>query len=145
MRSFLFSTLFFLSSVSYGQGNLQFNQVLSPSITVGIQPPGQIITSAITVPSGKVWKVESSSFSRVEPTIPGYRLTIWGGTTNQTFYLDDYTVCTYLAPSIGFIEPKFPIWLSEGTHTLRMINHSSSSNASPATGTLSVIEFNIIP
>ena len=53
MKTFLFLGVIFLLGSFYAQGNLQFNQVVTVS------------TTTMTVPAGKVWKVESYSESEV--------------------------------------------------------------------------------
>lgn len=58
--------VFFTSSLSlFGQGNLEFNQVLTPNLTisgsvvVSNSSASVLTSSSITVPNGKVWKIES--------------------------------------------------------------------------------------
>ena len=58
------------SSVSFAQGNLQFNQVLILDATPA---PG----NAVIVPAGKVWKIESVALSSNN----AYFQIKWGGTS----------------------------------------------------------------
>ena len=51
MRLILITTLLFLGTNLFSQGNLQFNQVLLVTVNSG----------QLTVPTGKVWKVTASS------------------------------------------------------------------------------------
>lgn len=123
---FLFAALFFVSQ-SFAQGNLQFNQVI------------KISNTAMTVPAGKVWKIESYQQSNVS------------GTSNSTSGCDITRVRPYIidgqvyhniknvaSGSGGYIylpENKMPIWLAEG---------QTAATSCPS-DFLSVIEFNIIP
>jgi hypothetical protein len=105
-------------------------------------PVGQIIASVV-VPAGKVWKVENASYARISPSVPEYRLVQWGTPSIPGFYLDDYLMCQYYNASGGqVINPSFPIWLNEGSYTLRLV---TSTTTSQVRGTINVIEFNIIP
>jgi hypothetical protein len=143
MKMLLLSISFALSSWLNAQGNLQFNRVLSQSVTSPDPfPVGQIIASVV-VPAGKVWKVENASYARISPSVPEYRLVQWGTPSIPGFYLDDYLMCQYYNASGGqVINPSFPIWLNEGSYTLRLV---TSTTTSQVRGTINVIEFNIIP
>ena len=148
MKILILSFFLVLCSLLYSQGNLQFNQVLSPSISTTTLYNGGSVKITLEVPSGKVWKIENASFSRTGETIYGtdYRLPLIGSNTAMSFYLDDYVVCNFGVGGTGaVVTPNFPIWLSQGSHSLMIVNHSTSNSTSPARGTLSVIEFNIIP
>jgi hypothetical protein len=142
MKMLLLSISFALSSWLNAQGNLQFNRVLSQSVTSPEPfPAGQIIASVV-VPAGKVWKVENASYARILPSVPEYRLVQWGTTSIPGFYLDDYLMCQYSTAGGEIINPSFPIWLNEGSYTLRLV---TSTTTSQVRGTINVIEFNIIP
>ena len=52
--SFLFFT-FFIATIGFSQGNLQFNQVLNLAFSAG--------GANFAVPPGKVWKIETVSMS----------------------------------------------------------------------------------
>ncbi len=132
-----------ISANSFGQGNLQFNRVLSQSVTSPDPfPAGQIIASVV-VPAGKVWKVENASFARIVPSLPEYRFVQFATVSIPGFYLDDYLLCQFYNASGGqVINPSFPIWLNEGSHTLTLV---TSVTASQLRGTINVIEFNIVP
>jgi len=121
----LFSALF---SQLYSQGNLQFNQVISFG---GVLNAGSISGTNIgsplygsltyTVPSGKVWKIESAMSNN-------------GGTTLLF-------VNNLLAGTVGSgLSAMSPLWLKAGD-IVRMGNSSNPLN----TYFLSGIEFNIIP
>jgi len=67
MKLFITSLFLVLCSLVYSQGNLQFNQVKRFSNqSVNIASGTWISVGSITVPAGKVWKIESSSV-----TFPG--------------------------------------------------------------------------
>jgi hypothetical protein len=113
-----------------GQGNLQFNQVLTFK--------GEFITGSTefsttyTVPVGKVWKIEYLTKSKVK-TATGY---------------------PYLAPVINGTPIEIdtdsnPIWLKSGD-TIAYQNYgyyyaSQSTYRLDGTWLISIIEYNIIP
>jgi hypothetical protein len=111
-----------LNSLLYSQGNLQFNQVISASATLGLNGASAVVT----VPVDKVWKIESvNGWADC-----GSRL---GITIN--------TIPTLVSNA------KFPIWLKSGD-LLRMtvqINAASGVACGPMNYYYSIIEFNIIP
>jgi hypothetical protein len=118
MKKIIFIALFFFLTTSFSQGNLQFNQVISETGILANQSTGSTI---LTVPVGKVWKIESllsSSYSSVYIKI-------------NNLPMDCYA--TYYAM-------QFPFWLSSNK-TIQI--QSTSSN--PINYFISIIEFNIIP
>ena len=116
------------------QGNLQFNEVKRVNNT-SLVPYGGVPTNftTITVPLGKVWKIESSCVN-AEPnsvsTVTSTYLSIGGqtcfGQTSAQIYL-----------------PPANIWLPEGSYPVKVTNLSGS--AYTLTVTISAIEFNIVP
>ncbi len=60
--------LFTTSLSSFAQGNLQFNQVISASFNLG---PNANSTT-LTVPAGKVWKIESMGCNYFTPQTMSY-------------------------------------------------------------------------
>lgn len=143
MKIILIATLTFFSFVSFSQGNLQFNQV-------------KLVSTQETVPTGKVWKVESAAYG-------GGTTFVVGLSTSQTYGYNNNYALTLQSPIIWAIMQynvnsypnyiislgapgntvptssssylNFPFWLPAGT-TL-----AASTNMRY----LSVIEFNIIP
>ncbi|MDG1428407.1 MAG: hypothetical protein P8H56_09350 [Crocinitomicaceae bacterium] len=67
MKKILFILAITFSSLSFAQGNLQFNQVLVLDAT----PAGNLVT----VPADKVWKIESVALSNNN----AYFQIQWGG------------------------------------------------------------------
>ena len=113
----LAALLFAFNLASNAQGNLQFNRVitgaaiLAPNTSIGL----------ITVPAGKVWKLEAINF---EP--PPY----------LTMYLQINGVNVYTNFS-------YPFWLAAGnTFNLTTAGSVSSGNTQVQ---YSIIEFNIVP
>ena len=129
MKKILLSTFLLLSNLACAQGNLQFNQVI------------RVVEVLQTVPTGKVWKVESylenelinsnsSSSSCTSSTI--HRPLI----INNGFYYFVGDVAWGSTNSLQMMNHnKFPIWLKTGDQ----IRTTCSSDFA------SVIEFNIVP
>ena len=61
MKTFFFLILLLLSSIAYSQGNLQFNRVVNDAgyIVVTNNACTDGFSATFTVPTGKVWKIES--------------------------------------------------------------------------------------
>jgi hypothetical protein len=135
MRSLLFSIVFVLSAVSYGQGNLQFNQVINQSFNGN---GGNLtIIGIVTVPAGKVWKIESANYSYLSA---GYRYTQKTTSSNaMVAYIGDNLIWdgTMAKGSLDL----FPIWLSTGSYNVM----ARSSNTLPSVVNFSAIEFNVVP
>ena len=129
MKTFLFTMgLFFLGSVK-AQGNLQFNQVVTVS------------TTTMTVPAGKVWKIESYSESEVT-----FNSNYFSGCVNVNYHRplvinnNNYYFFGNMATAssgANYISTgnKLPIWLKSGDQ-IRTVCSSDFA---------SVIEFNIVP
>ena len=129
MKKILLSTFLLLSNLACAQGNLQFNQII------------RAVEVLQTVPTGKVWKVESylenelinsnsSSSSCTSSTI--HRPLI----INNGFYYFVGDVAWGSTNSLQMMNHnKFPIWLKSGDQ----IRTTCSSDFA------SVIEFNIVP
>ncbi len=127
MKKLIFVHLFFVSLGANAQGNLEFNQVLKVS------------TTQMTVPSGKVWKIESYLQSDVAGT--SNSTTGCDVTRVRPFIIDGqiyHNIKNVASGSGGYIytpDNRFPIWLSEG--------HTAATSC--ASDFLSVIEFNVVP
>lgn len=129
MKKLIFIPLCLLSAQLYSQGNLQFNQVI------------KVIDVNQTVPSGKVWKVESYHQTQVSIST-SMPTTGCGDLTRPRPYFVDNTMYYHLvgigngvANYTSTATNEFPLWLSEG----RLLRTSCPGDF------LSVIEFNIVP
>jgi len=106
----------FLGSVIHGQGNLQFNQVINLPFVAGNTTP-------VTVPSGKVWKLESCMLNS---SGNGNAFMLYNG---YLYNMRQQQTSTQVA--------TFPFWLSSGA--------SVTFGTSSSGGILSILEFNIVP
>lgn len=141
--AFSFSLLF---GTIFSQGNLQFNQVIlwklnSSTVNCNGQsgPQSTWYTSSfqgtITVPQGKVWKIEAVSFPEIQSP--------W------TLYIDNFMLFCMTTNSQGgevfHQDINFPIWLPSGTYNYKAIlSNCSGQQIFPGSST-SIIEFNVIP
>ena len=107
------------SQKSFAQGNLQFNRVISASLSLNASQSSTLIT----VPAGKVWKIESilATYTNSEHTyeINGNSFKIW----------EQYVI-------------NYGMWLKAGD-TFRVVNGPNGANATKYF--YSIIEFNIVP
>lgn len=129
MRNVLFAIAFTVVGLFRAQGNLQFNQI----VTVG--------TTSLTVPAGKVWKVESYTESEVT-----FNSNYSSGCVNSNYHRplvinnNNYYFFGNMATAssgANYITTgnKLPIWLKPGDQ-IRTVCSSDFA---------SVIEFNIVP
>jgi hypothetical protein len=108
----------------WGQGNLQFNQLLNLEVTC-CNP------TSYTVPTGKVWKIESAvSANQYYPV----RITNMNGRS-----LNGH-ICKDANGSYGVFPIVLPFWVAPNT----VIQFNTGSNNGEK-GYVSIIEFNIIP
>ena len=108
---------------SLAQGNLQFNRVISTSLVLNA---GQS-SSLITVPAGKVWKIESITANV-------------SGNSNHTYEINGNALAIF--PISSPPEINYGKWLKAGD-TFKVSN--SPYGANPTTYYYSIIEFNIVP
>lgn len=129
MRILLFVLTYTVVGLFHAQGNLQFNQI----VTVG--------TTSLTVPAGKVWKVESYSESEVT-----FNSNYSSGCVNSNYHRplvinnNNYYFFGNMATAssgANYVTTgnKLPIWLKPGDQ-IRTVCSSDFA---------SVIEFNIVP
>ncbi|MFM2037565.1 MAG: hypothetical protein RL432_504 [Bacteroidota bacterium] len=129
MRNLLFVFAFTVVGLFHAQGNLQFNQI----VTVG--------TTSLTVPAGKVWKVESFTESEVT-----FNSNYSSGCVNSNYHRplvinnNNYYFFGNMAiasSGANYITTgnKLPIWLKPGDQ-IRTVCSSDFA---------SVIEFNVVP
>jgi hypothetical protein len=107
--------LFFSIFKSFGQGNLQFNQVINLEFVSG--------GTTVTVPTGKVWKLESCMIT----SINSYACMVVNGVT---YYMRQHNTSSSAWDN-------FPFWFAEGK-TITFGGGCSS-------GIMSIIEFNVVP
>jgi len=142
MKILLLSFFLLPFSFLYSQGNLQFNQVINWKIPQQNSNCGGCgiycanITGTITVPNGKVWKIEESSYAKA--------FSPW------SFFIDNYLLFTFGQTAGGgqasHQETNFPIWLPLGTYTFNATYYNSCQSQISFEGcSTSIIEFNIIP
>lgn len=123
--------------VTVAQGNLQFNRVVIVETDFAV-PNTNFYHSAdlsFTVPAGKVWKIESA---------------------HGTYQNDNSTNLSYSAFVHVMIDKKFihyynsgsytylPMWLPEGTYTLKVVMSSGGSVGHQIYGGFTGIEFNVV-
>ena len=124
-----------LLSFSKAQGNLQFNRVRLEQITLNPSGSNQAIFDSfqVIVPSNKVLKIESAHTADRQT----YDGTYADGTSflsiNKIILKNPYNTPIY-----------FPVWLPAGTYYLR-IEHPTCNKATTFYGTISAIEYNIVP
>jgi hypothetical protein len=118
----------------FAQGNLQFNQVKNVEV-IGSTSSNNYTTTigSITVPSGKVWKIES--VSSIENSSPmGFGSYQWNIVTLIGNHLATSSQSSTLL--------HFPIWISPGNYLVKCVGSSSPLNILTS---ISAIEFNIVP
>ncbi len=124
-KSFLLIALLVIGYLINAQGTLQFNQVIRVKNTS--VSSGNVTT--ITVPAGKVWKIESGTGP------DGYELSIDGqlvyASTAENFAVNQYFYIKTI---------PLPIWLPAGSYAVTV---SNSLNGNYTT-VLSGIEFNVL-
>jgi len=123
MKNIVFICFLWISFSVNSQGNLQFNQVL-------------LVSTVQTVPVGKVWKIESVTYSGGLPFLGASSAS---ATADQIKINSINQVVRSLSSQYNggmtVWEQTFPIWLPSGT-TLEV---------STGVNNISVIEFNIVP
>jgi hypothetical protein len=116
MKIIILSFFSFLGSVLHGQGNLQFNQVINLPFVANNTTP-------VTVPTGKVWKLESCMLN--------------GAGNGNAFMTYNGALYNMRQQQTSTQVATFPFWLSSGA--------SVTFGTSSSGGILSILEFNIVP
>lgn len=132
----LFCVLGFLmfAWVGFAQGNLQFNRVVlvEHSFVVPTNVLAPFSEISVTVPAGKVWKLES--------VIANLQNSNGSISTSLSVLINNK--CLYNGGSYS----PFPVWLPEGTYTLRLMYTSNTGLSNNVVyGGVSGIEFNVTP
>jgi len=157
MKKLFLSTLLTLSiNCLFAQGNLQFNKVISTtvSVTAGSSPElNGTLVGSITVPAGKVLKLESVSTYLNNSTgdIQWY-YTQTGNIGSRGCWIGGHLVWApfwYTTTGSTNIEKsvetsKFPIWYGEGTYEIRVRYKTNFGAGTFYVVSYSAIEFNII-
>lgn len=133
-----------LATGAFAQGNLQFNQVINLNMTTpqGVGNSGtNNLTLTVTVPAGKVWKIESANVSYQYVLNGKYYV---ADATNETtqLVLDGSIIAV---ESDNFYKTPGPIWLTEGAHTFILQGYINSSAQYKWNALITGIEFNVIP
>ena len=119
------------------QGNLQFNRVVNLKYSVACNNSANTTVGIITVPTDKVWKIESASVSALSGWYRSIDL--------LNLYLDGHMLVQG-GGNLSTSSPTYsscPVWLSAGTYPVIVANYTGSSYT--AVSSLSIIEFNVIP
>ena len=136
------AAIFLLPIALCGQGTLQFNAVKYLNHTVtGAGPTSccSLTNQTLTVPAGKVWKIEATSLKKAPVSNPGQ---LQNFSTGEGMSIGDLLV--YRAGTNTFSGfASTPIWLPAGTYTWAIHYDNIISNV--WTAGISAIEFNIIP
>jgi len=127
------------------QGNLQFNRVLSEEFEFDTFDPNygfQYVTSAFSVPPGKVWKItwmSGGKFTFVDPASSP------GNPDGMKIYYKKSIESNYVLmfPSINYTKTDEVLWLGEGDYDLGCFN--SGVSVQNAIFKLTGIEFNVLP
>jgi hypothetical protein len=135
-----------LMNHSFAQGNLQFNRVVNYNLTGNLTTAssGKVIvqSTTITVPNGKVLKIESAT-CRLSTTTSS----LFSGDV-PCILLNNNIISVYRSTGSGGFLPlfgNFPMWLPEGSHTLQLVVDVGAGTNETAFGMVTGIEFNIIP
>lgn len=120
------------------QGNLQFNAVKYYPMT--LTQVGSSVYSetpvTLTVPSGKVWKLESCGANYYNPTT-----NLSGNLTYAKIILDNKVIWE---TNGNYATSFMPLWLPPGTYTLAL-RSNYLVNGTMLYGFMSAIEFNVVP
>lgn len=145
MKQIILLLLLTTSGVLSAQGNLQFNRVLSEEFEFDTFDPNynfQYVTSAFSVPPGKVWKITWMSGGKVNIIDPA---SAPSNPDNMRIYYKKSIESNYVLmfPSISYTKTDEVLWLGEGDYDLGCYNGSSS--AYNTSFKITGIEFNVLP
>lgn len=143
-RVSLFLSFALFSLAAFAQGNLQFNQVINFTITTPTgagNGSGNVQSVTVTVPAGKVWKIESANVSYQYASSSKYYVA--DATSEITQLVLDGAII--VVESDDFYKTPGPIWLSEGTHTFILQGYLNTSALCKWNAFITGIEFNVTP
>jgi hypothetical protein len=128
MKKILLILAIAFSSASFGQGNLQFNQVVN--LSYSHSGTGKVNVGSITIPAGKVWKVTSASaLGNNDPT------------TQVAIYVGNHVAFANYSNGDLANYQSVPLWLNVGSFDVYLWSNSTVARL----GSLSVLEFNVVP
>ena len=137
MKKLLVILAIAFSSASFAQGNLQFNQVMFLEYTTSVLGSATTTAGVITVPAGKVWKIEHANLY----SVAGYPRTQAGG---RSLFINNTLIYRSKGPSNAIhLVDSFPLWLPAGTYNIVIGNEQSSTYN--INSSINAIEFNVVP
>jgi hypothetical protein len=151
MKKLILIALSMISLEVSAQGNLQFNQVYNLNYSGTQTPTSSVPTvtfqnASISVPAGKVWKIESANvttqFSNSSSILPAF------ANQSGTFLMLNNLVIANSVRNSGDFDKFtcFPIWLPAGTYPVKLFGqYPNLYYAWTAYSNISIIEFNIVP
>ncbi len=127
-----------LSTFSSAQGNLQFNQVIIENFSANIGTWTTSTVATITVPAGKVWKIEHADLwiqSSLRQTQH----------SEYSLFIDNILLRRHKGSTGNAHQyaSRLPVWLPAGTYSVIISNEDSS--VYDFVGDINAIEFNITP
>jgi hypothetical protein len=132
---------FIVSIKLVAQGNLQFNQVIRPTVTAVNLAANGYTSIQLTIPAGKVWKVESADLYRYS-TVGG----VFTSSIMTTLHLRfGEQLINTIYTSTGIYYASLPKWYPASTYNFTILEASGQSqNTNTIVGVMNVIEFNIV-
>ena len=156
MKIILLSLSLVLFTTVFGQANLVFKQVLTPNLTitgsviVSNSSSSVLSSSSITVPNGKVWKIES-----IFPFFSNFMCTGCTGSGGSSFLANpDLTMhLNGIKIRSNFINEEIiqhnAIWLKSGDVITFKFTGGGGWNGTFINGLIninfSILEFNVVP
>ena len=130
---------FFFTGFNNAQGNLQFNQVILEQFNAVVTGLSQSTATTLTVPVGKVWKIEHANLY-----VGGgaYPVTLYGG---YSLFIDSVLIYRHKGDSgtQNSFSDRFPLWLPEGTYNINIGNERNNSYDFYVS--INALEFNVVP
>lgn len=125
----------------HGQGNLQFNRVVLIEVDFVLPNSSlnQFVEQTFVVPPGKVLKVETAH-GTYESLLSTPSFHSW-----PQVLINNKLVHHYVTSSGTAQYNYLPMWLPEGTYTLRVVSYNGSTAGASVHGGISGIEFNVVP
>lgn len=147
MKKIVLPVICFLHLVNiYGQGNLQFNKVINIEFTKRLPyNTGGGADTIITIPSGKIWKIESAHSSFFLDTA-SFNINTVGPVPYASVLLNE-TVIFDPGVTSSKVLNVFPVYLSSGTaYRLGMRSQATGGSYDLYHRIfVSILEFNVVP